>query len=72
MLVQDAPYVIVTDVAQGFRQQRSVPLGIAFRRSLIKQPQHTPFGFLRIGVRFAGPGSVGQAVQATSGNRTIT
>ena len=44
--------MIVTHIPQRLRQSRSVPLSVAFRRELIQQAQHTPFGFLRTRVRF--------------------
>src|SRR5271165_7283307 len=42
MLAQNTPDLIVANVSQGLRQQRTGPLPIAFRRRFVQQRQH-PF-----------------------------
>src|SRR3974377_397581 len=55
---QDAPDVIVTDVAQGLCQQTSVPLCISLRRRRIQQRQNAPLHLIAVFVGFAGTRSV--------------
>ncbi len=46
VLAQKAPDILDIDVAKRFGDERSSPVGVAFRRFAIKQGQDAPVGFL--------------------------